>query len=147
MGTDSMVNFPTSNRMDFCGGLLLDAVIYLSNVAKFMKLPLFHLDLFDYTKMLISTYKCQAVLFCKGGNPDVVFRNWVAFRAEMILYVSVMSGGISVAAKHSAFQCKIIDVDNVRFTVSRLVGTIVKFAEYNGRDKCLWSGGKLLKYV
>jgi len=112
-----------------------------------MKLPLFHLDLFDYTKMLISTYKCQAVLFCKSGNPDVVFRNWVAFRAEMILYVSVMSGCISVAAKYSAFQCKIIDVDNVGFTVSRLVGAIVKFAEYNGRDKCLWSGGKLLKYV
>jgi hypothetical protein len=58
-----------------------------------------------------------------------------------------MSGGISVAVKHSAFQCKIIDVDNFGFAVSWLVGAIVKFAEYNGRDKCLWSGGKLLKYV
>ena len=67
--------------------------------------------------MLISTYQSQVILFCKCGNPNIIFRNRITFRAKVIFNVAVMPGSIGVASKNYAFQCKIVDVQNIGFAV------------------------------
>ena len=53
--------------------------------------------------MLVSGHQHQTVLLGKGGNPDVIFRNWFALGAQVILDAAIMSGSINITAKNGAF--------------------------------------------
>jgi len=49
--------------------------------------------------MLVSAYQYQMILLCKGGNPDVIFRDRRTLRPEVVFDASIMLGGIGVAGK------------------------------------------------
>ncbi len=70
-----------------------------------------------------------------GGNPDIVFRNWLAQCSEFLLDFTILTGYFEIAQQYRVLFSELLDPDLVLFGPGRLGGTEEKFTDCDDRDQ------------
>jgi len=88
-------------------------------------LPMFCGQSVDGIEMIVARRYSQFVLFCGGGDPDIVFRNWPTFFAKKIFDSSVVLSGCGIATENSVRRCEFIHCLKVRLDARGFPRTVI----------------------
>jgi hypothetical protein len=79
----------------------------------------------NLAEMLITGGQWQAVLYCDGGNPDIVFGYRPAFQSQAILDLAVVTGRLAVAGDDGNRCRKFVESGEIASGAGGLLGAII----------------------